>query len=390
MSLIKIFCSLSILFIFSLEVNAQIIQKSSKLNVDIQSDIRDDIYRDLDSLFSQVLRDSLTDQYIIQENHRLTKARLSSWDISSDHIFKVELINFYTIDKAKYSLDVAVYGRDDNNDITLTKIQNLICKPDNSTYQFSLPTSNHTKSWNTQVIGNIRYIYPNSIDEENAQDFDLKNKSIAVKLGTTPELFDFYICDNYQEILGLLGVKYDIQSNGNYADGYGVKENIIFSVQANEDFSHDLVHYYADKKYSWDEGKNWLAEEGLAYYWGNAYYVDADGDMINQDRMLKSLNEYMSMHPETSLLNIFTDDVKVFNSLSNKISVQSSISGLICEKIESVHGPEGIVKILNCGPLKKGYHNYFNILEVLLGINKNNFNERVKTMIIDYLNPQVK
>jgi hypothetical protein len=57
-----------------------------------------------------------------------------------------------------------------------------------------------------------------------------------------------------------MGYEYRATSNGKTRNGYGVVANTIFSVMHNEDFSHDLFHYYSAKIRSNEE--NWYAEEG--------------------------------------------------------------------------------------------------------------------------------
>ena len=78
------------------------------------------------------------------------------------------------------------------------------------------------------------------------------------KIGVQSEDFDFYMCENYQEILRLLGVEYSVYENSKYRTGYGVDSNTIFSIMNHEDFSHDIFHYYSGK-INKREDRNWIA-----------------------------------------------------------------------------------------------------------------------------------
>ena len=209
--------------------------------------------------------------------------------------------------------------------------------------------------------------------------FNEKNTVIATKLGLTPEKFKFYMCNYYQEILQLLGFEYDSENNGVTREGYGVDNNTIFSIVNNEDFSHDLFHYYSDK-FRQMKG-NRTVEEGIAYSWGNAYYPNAKGEMIEQSDLVKSLKGYLKENPTTSLYQLFTKDTKIFNSIAKEISVKSTIASLLCDEIERQKGVEGIKTMIKCG---RGDDNFFKVLESLIAVNAANFDETVLKLIANY------
>src|SRR5262249_29403745 len=149
-------------------------------------------------------------------------------------------------------------------------------------------------------------------------------------------------------VLQLLGYAYDWESNGRTRDGYGISSHTIFSIMHNEDFSHDAFHYYAAKVRAGGK-RNSTAEEGLAYYWGNAYYTDPDGQMIDQPVLVKRLAQYIETNPSTSLWTLFNDNPKIYNDLAKEIAVKSVISGVLCEEVERQKGKEGVLALINCG-----------------------------------------
>ena len=62
----------------------------------------------------------------------------------------------------------------------------------------------------------------------SAQIFNKKNTAIAHKFGLAPDLFDFYMIENYQKYLNLIGINYQVYENVKYRTGKGVSFNIIF------------------------------------------------------------------------------------------------------------------------------------------------------------------
>jgi hypothetical protein len=154
--------------------------------------------------------------------------------------------------------------------------------------------------------------------------------------------------DDFQEISELLSFGYSLFSNGKYRDGYGVDSKTIFAIMNNEDFSHDMFHYYSGK-INKRENRNWITEEGIAYLWGNAYYTDKNGEMITHERLVTELQNYLSKNPNTNLYELFSNNEKIFNDIAPEISVRSTISGIIAQEIETKKGDEGTTKLINAG-----------------------------------------
>lgn len=196
------------------------------------------------------------------------------------------------------------------------------------------------------------------------------------------EHFDFYICNNYQEVLELLGLEYFSKYNGRYRDGYGVDSNTIFSIMGNEDFSHDIFHYYSGKVHE-RKNRNWIAEEGIAYLWGNAYYTDNEGEMISLKRLVESLKTYLIKNSESNLYDLFKSNPKIFNDLASEVSVRSTIAGVIAKEIEKKNGLEGIIKLINAGNSDL-IPNFLSVTDDVIGINKDNLNRKVKRLVYNF------
>ena len=188
--------------------------------------------------------------------------------------------------------------------------------------------------------------------------------------------------DHYQEYLNLIGINYQVYNNGKYRTGYGVDTNTIFSIMNNEDFSHDIFHYYSGK-INERENRNWITEEGVAYLWGNAYYTDKNGEMIEMDQMVSTLKNHLKENPDTSLLRLFEDNPKIFDSLASEISVRSVLSAIIAKEVELQKGTEGIMELVNAGAGKELVKKYLTATDKLIGINKENFNAKVGALLND-------
>jgi hypothetical protein len=116
----------------------------------------------------------------------------------------------------------------------------------------------------------------------------------------------------------------------------------------------------------------------VAYYWGNAYYTNATGQMITLEGLKNDLRIFLSSHPDVDLLSAFRQNQRGLFGPAPEVSVRSTLSGIIAEAIERKYGVDGVLKLLNCGA---GESNYFAATQSLLGINPVNFNQRVVAML---------
>ncbi|MEP6613760.1 MAG: hypothetical protein ABJA76_17785 [Mucilaginibacter sp.] len=289
----------------------------------------------------------------------------------NDSLYSPQLINLHAIGAGKYFVSVAYIG---NN--TLKAIVNFEATIRADAVLFSIPLFYLTRNWKTKKLGHIIYHYADNINLERASIFNKKSTRIAEKLGLPPENFDFYLVDNYFDILKLLGYAYDSEAAGHENDGVGPTGGYIFSIMHNEDFSHDVFHFYAEKVRT--RSRNGAAEEGIAYSWGNAYYTDEHGEMMSQGQLVKLLKQYLQQNSGGDLLGLFYKNPPV---LPFKTKVRSLLASLISDEVERRKGIAGIKTLIDCGG---GDDNYFMAVNKLIGINAANFDVEVKRLLENY------
>jgi hypothetical protein len=365
----KVLLILLIFFFYKSSV-AQNIIRPAYLHIEVEEQLKNKILQALDSLFFKIDTGKLTVNDVATDNAALSISIFSS--LKSTGKDKKQLINFYPLNTDEYLISIA-YLNSDNNTPALKTIFDLIAKDDHGRVTFGIPTQYYTRLWNIKTVGDVTYHYSHQLNLARAKNFDANNTTIAQKLGLKPQKLNFYLCSNYQDVLRLLGYTYDASSNGKTKDGYGVDEGCIFSIMNNEDFSHDVFHYYSQKIRTGPS--NSLAEEGIAYLWGNAYYTDDKGGMILQKELVLLLKKYLQEHPETSVLELFNKNPAIFNS---RAKVRSVISGILCNEVEHKSGVSGIRQLINCG---KGEDNYFKVVDQLTGINKANLDTAVRKLM---------
>lgn len=356
------------------------------LTIEIDPKTKDDLLISINALFDGIDNNKLDSTLINADNHKLAIEVLNSLrgnenneKDSIKNFYKRQLINLYPISNTDYFISIAYIGTTAAGVPVLKTIFNITAKNEHGKFVFSIPTSYLTKTWKVQKVGHITYSFADGLNVGNAKVFDKKNTVIATKFGLIPKKLNFYLCDNYQQVLQLLGYGYDMESNGKTRSGYGVEANTIFSVMHNEDFSHDLFHYYSAKVRT--NKRNWYAEEGFAYCWGNAYWNKPNGETITQDELVAELQKYLKLNPGTSLLGLFDKQPRVFEYLSDEITLKKILSSVICKEVEKKKGIEGVKELLNCGP---GEDNFFNATNKLIQINRTNFDIEVGKLVESY------
>lgn len=385
MSLKKHLTALFFLLLYSL-VYGQENLKYYKFQTAIDETVEKEIFSALDSLFVQLTTDQFDDRYLSSELKDLTRGtllKIKEYETRKDSVQKNQidkhLISGYPLNQKEYFLSLAFIQKNKADNPILYYIINLIATKKEGQILFSIPLDYYTRDWKKTTVGSTIYHHKEELKQERAAVFDKKNAAIAQKLGVEKETFDFYMCENYQEILRLLGVEFSIYENSKYRTGYGVVANTIFSIMNNEDFSHDVFHYYSGK-INERVNRNWITEEGIAYWWGNAYYTDPKGEMISHQQLVKALENYLIKHPETSLFSLFENSPKIFNQLAPEVSVRSTIAGIIAQQVEKEKGAKGIAQLINAGSQDR-LQSFLKATDALIGINQENFNQKVKKLI---------
>ena len=387
----KTIAIMSVVFLITIAfgANTQEIVRPENLNFEINEASKTKVLVALDDLFAHIEYGTLSHAELGPKHIALTaeileqlRAPTTNDGGESPTPPARHLINMYPVSENRYFLSIAQIDRQNEPHPAIRMILNLVAEENEDGVRFTLPLGYLTRHWKSRTVGRVTYHFRDTIDIQRAERFDAKNAAFAKKLGVEPETFDFYMCENYQEIIALLGYEYDADSNGTTRDGYGVVAGTIFAIMNNEDFSHDIFHYYSGQINELED-RNGVAEEGVAYSWGNAYYTDPNGEMIEQGRLVAALNLLIAANPNEMLLELFEQNQKIFPDLAPEASALSTMSSLICDEVERAHGLKGLMELVTSGR-KDPFDRYFETADRLIGINRSNFEARMRALIREY------
>lgn len=374
---------------------AQNISYGNNFIQSVGKNLQQELFTSLDSLIDQIRNNNIKESLLWKKESKLSKAifeDIHSYEKSyqdSTYKSKVFLLNCYPISKERYLNQIAYYRQEENNSKSLQMLITIIAHKENKKICFSTPLNYYTETWKEHQVGSITYYFRDKINIHRAEKFAKKNIQFSSRFKKPVKYLSYFMVENYQEILKLIGFDYNAKSIGELRSGYGILgDQIIFSVMNNEDFSHDLFHYYSETIHDWSV-RNWVVEEGLAYSWGNAYYTRKDGEMAEQNELLKILKKYIDQNKDIDLLSLFennfwTDKSGIYEHLAPDFIVGRLISSLICDEVYNKYGMEGINKLLIIGSKPNHFDPFFKSINTLIGINRNNFNEKVNQLIKNY------
>lgn len=374
---------------------AQNLHCSNELKKSMDKNFQQELLTSLDSLIEQIRNNNVSENLLWQKEDKISKVvfeGVHSYEKSyqdSTYTISTALLNTYPIGKDRHLNQIAYYRQNENSTKSLQMLLTVIAHSKNGNITFSTPLSYYTDTWKKQQVGGITYFYRDKIRVDRAEKFAKKNVAFAEEFKKPPQSLKFFMVENYQEILRLLGFDYNAKSIGKLRDGYGViGDEVIFSVMNNEDFSHDLFHYYSETIHD-SSVRNWVTEEGLAYSWGNAYYVRKDGEMAEQKELLEILKNYTFQNKEVDLLSLFEnnfwkDKSGIYDHLAPDFKVGRLISSLICDEVYKKHGIEGINQLLTIGSKPNHFDPFFEAINKLIKINRKNFNKKLKQLIENY------
>jgi hypothetical protein len=228
-----------------------------------------------------------------------------------------------------------------------------------------------TVLWNVRRIDNMLFIYKRDFDEVKARQLQRMISYYDKKIGAPEQQIEFYCCDNFTEVLKLVGVEYKAIYNGyDHLSLSAYSNNKTLMVNASEVDPHDLWHERLHHIIS-TQVINKPVDEGCAYLYGGSWGIE-------WKEILATFKQYAADNKDW--LDLYVQE-KNFVEGPKRLNVAYMINALIVQQLEKEKGFEAVKQLLCCGKREKGDENYFKALEQITSINKTNFNARVNKLL---------
>lgn len=295
-----------------------------------------------------------------------------------EHFYKPQLNNIVRLNDSTYLTQISYIGLE-NNTPSLKASFDFIAHKTRLGFLISSPLSLNTKTWKTKTIHNCTFHYKVEATEKALAEYEKKIMLLDKKLGVVNRKNTIYLCENFPEVLHLVGVNYK-------ADYSGVPENRLTCKE--EDFllidglyygdgifdPHDLWHDRMANVLNRD-AINKPVDEGCAYLFGGS-------GGITWREIFKKFEKDIASNKNLNWLEEYGKFRNFGVSDERHLFPEYVINALLVKKIEKEKGFNAVIDFLSCGKYENTNENYFKALEKATGITRSNFNREVWNLVL--------
>jgi len=292
--------------------------------------------------------------------------------LKDDHFYKPVLENIVDEGNNNFLVQLNYMGYADGLPMLRASFRIMAKKDDGKFYFFSVLIRN-TVAWKIKKIDYINFHFKDTLNISEAKAYLKFVNAYNRRLILAPEPIAYYECDNFPEVLQVLGVDYKSDYIGIRYDDITAHENNA-TVEINGGYTensrfdrHDLWHDRLHMVLSTDK-INRPVDEGCAYLYGGSWGTP-------WPEVLAIFKKYTADHPDADWLKLYHGNVRFNADAQKPFYVAYFINALIVQKIENEKGFAPVMELLGCGKRQEDEENYFKALEKVSGIGKGDFNK---------------
>ena len=246
----------------------------------------------------------------------------------------------------------------------------LIAHESERGYSFSSTLARNTRHWETLQLGTMAFHYRGAMDLAKAREYHALAASFDKKIGYAPKKVEFYFFDDDLEARHAIGLPHDVKFNG---DGGSTRWSAVLEdqeiyllgkAQFDSFDPHDLWHNRLTKVKPRD-AVNRAVDEGIATLYGGSWG-------LSWRELFAAFQEQIDVSEDTDWLDLREKKI-AFTTRGRRNPTDFMVNALIVKKLESDGGFDGVWRLLNT----KGEEAYFDALEDLTGISRQNYNQKV-------------
>ncbi|WKK86615.2 hypothetical protein QYS48_06810 [Marivirga arenosa] len=190
---------------------------------------------------------------------------------SISNFYQPTLLHIVDTDKEnKKLIKVAYIGHNTvTEENTLKYIYNILATKSDSGVVLSNSTQYFTKDWKKIEKGSLSYVIsPNKEFNEQEAEKQIKDiEKISDFFNTEPLPITYYSCTNLKELFQIKGFDYNPIMYREGGGGLSARQNIVFSANSSEFYTHEIMHLYIIAFYY---SRAQLFNEGMATYFGGS------------------------------------------------------------------------------------------------------------------------
>lgn len=248
-------------------------------------------------------------------------------------------------------------------------IVNYYAKKINGQWKLYNALTINRDKWECTNVGYVNYYHPKEYSFNYAKAGLMNEfiKDTSTNFGVKPFNFDYYFADDYDDVKKLQGFDYWIGMGGEVKPSGKASEGKIYCGGMGENFKHEVFHVLTLPQY-----KN-------QYYWvteGVAVFVSKQSRGQSLEWHYKKIAKALENNEEINLNNLVE-----YSFFDEYTDYHYALGGFIAKKVYEKGGWDLINELMKVGPNPE---DYYNAIEALLGINKNELNNYLRKELKQY------
>ena len=364
---------------FSASAQSLIIPKDERITID--SVTKQNLFESLNRFLDQKEGPNKENTYVLTSDLPAMSALLDeikrmdkNTKLKDEHFYKPFVENVVDIGNNNFLVQLNYMGYADGLPILRAGFK-LMAKKDGDKFYFYSVLNRNTISWKGKKIGYITFHFKDTLNIREAKAYLKFVDACNLRLNVKPEPIAFYQCDDFPEVLQILGVdhksdysaiRYDditahesnatLEINGGYTDKFSFDRH---------DLWHDRLHMVLSTNII-----NRPVDEGCAYLYGGSWGK-------TWPEVLALFKKYAADHPDADWLKLYAGFNNFYLEDNKTFVVAYVINALIVQKIEKEKSFAPVMELLGCGKRETSEDNYFKALQKVSGISRTDFNKTV-------------
>jgi hypothetical protein len=342
----------------------------------------------LDSFLASAQRQTEENIYVFPDERIETFVLLDevaemerSGKYKNEHFYKPYLTGITQLADSSYLVKVSYIGvRQDT--AMLRASFSFVAHHRGNFFSFSAPLKRNTRRWKVvKMLGAILH-FKDSFDKAGIAAYIATVRRYDKKLGQKEKLVELYLSDDAVELQQLMGVDYKRDYNGQtektFTSIFGGRQ-LTLAARRNGHFDfdpHDLWHArLAMAKLNALTYRP--VDEGCAYLYGGSWGISWQ-DIYKRFKAKVAADRSIEWQAVKEKPLNFSDDEQ------QPLLADYVVNALIVQRLEQEHGFKAVATLLGCGKIEPGHAAYYDALERLTGITKNDYNNWVWQLIDNY------
>jgi hypothetical protein len=293
------------------------------------------------------------------------------------NLYKCYLTNVVPLDSTGYIIQLSWLGTDEGTPVLKASFK-LIAQKQGGQYVFSSPLKRNTLTWLVKKTGNFTVYRNTSAKVDKLDEYISKAAEYDKRINAPNYPTKIYYCDNFEDMLELMGVTYKLNYNslghgdlGTFEDNHSLYLIGAPATDLTAFDPHDLWHSRLHHVVSTDI-INRPVDEACAYLYGGSWGIMKWPDIFKKFKD--------NMGADHDWLAVFNSHKK-FGDAKAPLYADYVIDALIVQKIEKEKSFQPVIELLSCGKKEADNENFFKALDKIAGINRSNFNTIIDKLV---------